>query len=561
MGIQKVFLTNLVSSANLNGTYTAVDEDPDSPDGNWMDWDGAGNITAHYSVGTPSQSPETGAGLQEFRFWVRKNASGGNQTDYTVDLYENGVEITAAIATGTITNTTGEIISATWDAADLGTADGSLVEIFITHTGGTGSPAARRGIDIGAVIWNAGLPNSAISGTIAVAFDSNADLADAPGADLDGTISVAFGETGALVGQGELSASEAITFDDNATLTPPGDVDGTIAIVFDKTADLKGRAEMSATEAISFSETANLKGGGALSAIEAVTFGGAANLDLRIPFNIVASSNIAASGENTTDRLTGGGTHGGGRVQDDENPGDFVNLAENESREDAWVIQPDSVFAIQGLQYSFRLVLADDTELDTYTAIPKWTIAEDGAISGTITVTFGDSVTLTGIGDLASTTAAAFTLTGSMASTGVLAGTTALAFTETATLAASGALAGTTAAAFTETGSITGFGALAASENVLFGDNVTLTGIGVLGGAGSIVFGDIASLAAQGILEGTGAILFAETANLAASGALAGTTAAAFGDTATLTGKGALAGTTEILFDSVANLLDAGGGD
>ena len=39
-----------------------------------------------------------------------------------------------------------------------------------------------------------------------------------------------------------------------------------------------------------------------------------------MPFVIALSTNVAASGENTTSRLTGGGTFGGGRIQDDENP-------------------------------------------------------------------------------------------------------------------------------------------------------------------------------------------------------------------------------------------------
>ncbi len=95
-------------------------------------------------------------------------------------------------------------------------------------------------------------------------------------------------------------------------------------------------------------------------------------------FEITLSANIASGGENTTDRLTGGGTHGGGRIQDDKNPADTVDLGANESGEWAWVI--GAAGAINGTQYSFRLVLADGTVLDTYTVEPKITISSDQSI-------------------------------------------------------------------------------------------------------------------------------------------------------------------------------------
>jgi len=92
------------------------------------------------------------------------------------------------------------------------------------------------------------------------------------------------------------------------------------------------------------------------------------------PFEISLSSNVAAGGEATTDRLTGGGAHGGGRITDDQNPSNTVDLGDNESGEWAFVLKGTDV-AEDGVQYSFRLVLDDDTELDTYSVEPKWTIS------------------------------------------------------------------------------------------------------------------------------------------------------------------------------------------
>lgn len=111
-------------------------------------------------------------------------------------------------------------------------------------------------------------------------------------------------------------------------------------------------------------------------------------------FEVALSANIATGGENTTNRLTGGGAHGGGRIQDDENPADTVDLGANESGEWAWNISATG--AVNDTQYSFRLVLADDTLLDTYTVEPKWTISS-GQTIGVGQVTESDiaqSVTL-----------------------------------------------------------------------------------------------------------------------------------------------------------------------
>lgn len=135
-----------------------IDEDPDSPDGAWGAWDGNGNTICRTSFPTPTGgNPTGGAGLQEFRVQIRKTSSGGNGADWSLQLYENGVIVGAALATGTTTALDpGEVVSGTWDAADLGTADGSLVECRLEQTaGGTGSPSGRRGIEVGALEWNA----------------------------------------------------------------------------------------------------------------------------------------------------------------------------------------------------------------------------------------------------------------------------------------------------------------------------------------------------------------------------------------------------------------------
>lgn len=97
-------------------------------------------------------------------------------------------------------------------------------------------------------------------------------------------------------------------------------------------------------------------------------------------FAMSLSANIAASGENTTGQLTApaAGSFGGGRIQDDENPADTVDIGDGEYFEDEWCIEalPASVL---GETYLFR-VLIDADPADTITVIPGLTIAVGGTL-------------------------------------------------------------------------------------------------------------------------------------------------------------------------------------
>lgn len=147
----------LVQTA-LTGAVTAIDEDPDSPDANWLTYDSGvnNNTDCRVSFPTPTGNPTVGADLQNFRVQIRKNASGGNSTVWSLQLWENGAQV-AELATGTTTALDpGEVVSGTWNASSLGTADGSLVECRLQQTSGgaSGSGGNRRRIEIGAVEWN-----------------------------------------------------------------------------------------------------------------------------------------------------------------------------------------------------------------------------------------------------------------------------------------------------------------------------------------------------------------------------------------------------------------------
>ena len=161
---------------------------------------------------------------------------------------------------------------------------------------------------------------------------------------LDAEEALTFGQSDAtLSGLGALVGTKQVTFAQAATLGGKGTLAGTKQILFDDAADLLQSNAIAASEVLTFAETALLGGKVPIDAIEALTIGIAANLDIGAPFEISLSSNIASGGEATTDRLTGGATHGGGRITDDQNPSNAVDLGDNESGEFAFVIDRKSV--------------------------------------------------------------------------------------------------------------------------------------------------------------------------------------------------------------------------
>ena len=144
----------VLESNNLTGGLADIDEDPDSPDGNWMVATGNNvNTDVRTSFATPTGNPTVGADLQEFKAYVRQYDE--NQTgtpDCRLELWEDGILVRAGSDTPVPDG--GLLISFTWNANELGTADGSLVECKIVGTKSGGAPGARNTVDMGAVEWN-----------------------------------------------------------------------------------------------------------------------------------------------------------------------------------------------------------------------------------------------------------------------------------------------------------------------------------------------------------------------------------------------------------------------
>jgi len=139
-----------------NGTVADIQDDPDSPDANWLTHDGVtNNKTLQVSFPTPANPLTSGAGLQEFRVLLRKVTSagvpdaGGGSPAYTVELWENGA-LVATVASGNIAGGP-VVVSGTWDAAGR---DATLIECVVTG-GRAGGGGTTRYVEVGAVEWNA----------------------------------------------------------------------------------------------------------------------------------------------------------------------------------------------------------------------------------------------------------------------------------------------------------------------------------------------------------------------------------------------------------------------
>ena len=113
-------------------------------------------------------------------------------------------------------------------------------------------------------------------------------------------------------------------------------------------------------------------------------------------FKMAASSNIAASGEDTTVQLTAPaskttGDFDAGRIQDDENPADAVDITLDDYTELEFCVSAKN--AARLVQYAFRIT-RNGALLNTYAVIPRLTITTPPAGGGP---TVG-SLALMGIG-------------------------------------------------------------------------------------------------------------------------------------------------------------------
>lgn len=170
MALETLAPDALLELTGLSGVLSSVTDDPDAPDGNWITATG-NNTPGALRVGfaTPSNPLTSGAGLQEFKIWVRQFDTGqtGDPT-VRIELWEAGSLIT--IGPEVSVTGSGQLISFLWDGSLI--TNGADVEVKIVTTGSGGSPGKRNTVDIGAIELNADTSSLAsVTQTLDLRFD------------------------------------------------------------------------------------------------------------------------------------------------------------------------------------------------------------------------------------------------------------------------------------------------------------------------------------------------------------------------------------------------------
>lgn len=409
----------LLVQTGLSGTVADIDESPDSPDGNWLTTTAQNQTnTCRVSFPTPSGNLNTGSGLQTFRFWIRLSATNNAHGSATasIDLYENG-SLVANLSTGvSYTNTTGQMLTATWDASLLSAISGVNVEARIVMLPEGGGPGGSRGCgEVGAVEWIADYS----TGVFDLLTVTGSYSVTGSAADLDRGFALD-------------AATGSYSISGVANAFPRGYILQTVTgsySVAGSDADFLN-AEVLTAESGSFSITGQDVDFVNHWVLPAQTgsysvSGSDPTLDYFTPEIVLSpSANIAAGGEDTTAQLTaptGKSTadFGGGRIADDENPSDAVDINLNEYREDEWSLVATAA-ATNLATYEFR-VLIDGQPVDTTTVTPQWTISTGAYSLSAATGNYnysGQAVSFVTVGTLQADTGS-YAVTGQSASLNV----------------------------------------------------------------------------------------------------------------------------------------------
>jgi len=144
---ERLVTDNFIEMQNLNGSLYDIQDDPDSPDSNWLI-----AINSNYDtiihVGFENPSIQPLEGQQEFRIFLRRTTSSGTQPYVYMKLYENGAYKQTLINEYRPVSTSGEIVSATWDSASISDQTGAEVQLRIIASAQEGT------VEYGAIEWN-----------------------------------------------------------------------------------------------------------------------------------------------------------------------------------------------------------------------------------------------------------------------------------------------------------------------------------------------------------------------------------------------------------------------
>lgn len=154
----------ILAATEQSGAVTVIDEDPDSSGTDFLTASGNNvNTDCRVSFPTPTANPTVGADLQEFKIQVREFNTGQTGTpEARIELWESGSLVRAG--SNVDVTTQDQVLSFLWNANELATADGSLVEAKFVGTKSGGSPSARNTTELGAIEWNADVTGVAAGG-------------------------------------------------------------------------------------------------------------------------------------------------------------------------------------------------------------------------------------------------------------------------------------------------------------------------------------------------------------------------------------------------------------
>ncbi len=200
------------------------------------------NAGTKYGVNfpTPAGVPNVGAGLQEFRVGVEEFDSGQTGTPTArIELWENNVLVRAG---PDINVSVYAVLSLTWDASELTTTDGSLVQCKLIGTKSGGSPSKRNSVRIGHIEWNADIGaaapvtgdgfavgNTAVIGNITMKVTGD-------GASTGTSTVIAVGQEAAATadtGDGLATGTSTVTGDANAIFAGAGLATGAATVTGD----------------------------------------------------------------------------------------------------------------------------------------------------------------------------------------------------------------------------------------------------------------------------------------------------------------------------------------
>ena len=276
----------ILELTNLSGTVSEIQDDPDDPDGDWLDAvsDNA-NTIVRVSFPTPTGSPTVGTDLQEFRALVRK--FGGTGTPKArIELYENGGLVRAGTDTDITTDT---VLSFKWNANEISNPDGSVVECRVYGTKQGGAPAVRATVEDGAIEWNVTydsgavkLASATLSGVGTLAALGRSILAAKATTSGTGSLAASAGAirpaSATLSGTGSLAAGGSYLRLATATLSGTGSLSAQGGVYKIASASLTGAGTLAASALVTRAATATLSGTGALAAIGIVIYSASATL-------------------------------------------------------------------------------------------------------------------------------------------------------------------------------------------------------------------------------------------------------------------------------------------